>query len=132
MRAAVIVAALVVGIAAPAIAQPEPRRTVAWYAAHPRERDAVRRVCLNDPGHLDRHPDCVNAARGDLQAVLNDARRRNPAPVGMVAYWASRPADRAFKLQLCGTMSPAQQARSEGCVTARQSLAREQLMASRR
>src|SRR3954452_1548277 len=61
--------------------QPDQPRTVQWYATHPAERERTRRACLNDPGHLERTPDCVNAKRGELEASvhllrLRDNRRR--------------------------------------------------------
>ena len=36
-------------------------RTVSWYQAHPTERATMMRACLDDPGHIGRSPDCVNA-----------------------------------------------------------------------
>ena len=36
-------------------------RTVSWYQAHPTERATMMRACLDDPGHIGRSPDCINA-----------------------------------------------------------------------
>ena len=35
--------------------------TVTWYQQHASERAAMMRACLDDPGHIGRSPDCVNA-----------------------------------------------------------------------
>ena len=102
----------------------EGQRTVEWYAAHPAERDRVRRTCLNDPGHLERTPDCINASRGDLAAAAAPAPRNSgggflaPLPP---SYWAARPNERAMKLAYCRRMAPAAQA-AAGCGAVFQSL----------
>jgi hypothetical protein len=102
----------------------EGARTVDWYAKHPAERDRVRRVCLNDPGHLERTPDCINAARGDLAATAVPPAQSNgggflaPLPP---SYWAARPNERALKLAYCRRMAPADQA-AAGCGAVFQSL----------
>ena len=104
----------------------EGQRTVEWYAAHPAERDRVRRVCLNDPGHLERTPDCINAARGDLAATAARQPRGGGGGGGFLAplppsYWAARPNERALKLAYCRRMTPADQA-AAGCGAVFQSL----------
>lgn len=102
-------------------------RTVQWYATHPVERERVRRACLNDPGHLEGNPDCINAARGELAAASNaQPRPVAPHPGGFLAplppsYWAARPNERAMKLAYCRRMSSAQQD-AAGCGPAFQSL----------
>lgn len=104
--------------------QPDQPRTVQWYATHPAERERTRRACLNDPGHLERTPDCINAKRGELEAT---AQANRPAGgsgfLGPMSpeYWAAHPDERALKLSYCRPMPPqAQQA--AGCGPAFQSL----------
>lgn len=106
---------------------PESERTVEWYASHPSERAQVRRICLNDPGHLAQSPDCINAKRGDLSATLNSGRgsagidTSNPNSPG---YWMKRPNDRATTLAYCGNMTPESAAKFY-CGPAKQSLQME-------
>jgi len=113
---------------APSLAQPAATtRTVQWYATHPAEREQVRRACLNDPGHLERTPDCINAARGELAAASNAQHQAGTSHSGGFlaplppAYWAARPNERATKLAYCRRMSPAQQD-AAGCGPVFQSL----------
>ena len=118
--------------AVPAMAQPLPpewQRTVEWYATHPVEREQVRRICLNDPGHLARSPDCINAKRGDLEAATR-ASRLGSRGIDMSdpdtpEYWTRRPGDRTVKLAYCNRMTPEEAARAT-CGPARQSLLMEQ------
>ena len=125
-------------LAVPAMAQPLPpenQRTVEWYATHPAERAQVRRICLNDPGHLARSPDCINAKRGDLEATTRSSRVGG-AGIDMShpdtpQYWTRRPADRAHKLAYCQRMTPEHQAAAK-CDVPRQSLLMEQQSQSRR
>ena len=39
----------------------DPVQTVAWYKAHEAERIAMVTKCHNNPGQLDKTPNCVNA-----------------------------------------------------------------------
>lgn len=144
-------------LAAPAQAQvpPERDRTVDWYVTHPAQREAVRRACLNDPGHLAAMPDCINAKRADLQAAINSSASgvpsgsgvpgyvppaRDPRALGLTRpagpgvdtsdpdtpeYWTRRPGDRGLKLAYCSRSVPQGYARTE-CEAARQSLMMEQ------
>lgn len=112
---------------APACAQgwqPDQARTVQWYAAHPAERERTRRACLNDPGHLEQTPDCINAKRGELEAMAQATRPAGTSRfLGPMSpeYWAAHPDERALKLSYCRPMPPqAQQA--AGCGPAFQSL----------
>ena len=118
-------------VCVPAAAQPLPpenQRTVEWYASHPSERTQVRRICLNDPGHLAQSPDCINAKRGDLAATLNSGRgsagvdTSNPNSPG---YWTKRPNDRATTLAYCGNMTPESAAKFY-CGAAKRSMQMEQ------
>ena len=117
---------------------PENQRTVEWYASHPSERAQVRRICLNDPGHLAMSPDCINAKRGDLSAaagkVGGSSRSNSDVDVSdpeTPEYWTRRPGDRAFKLAYCARMTPEAAARAT-CGPAQQSLHLEQRGNSRR
>ena len=118
---------------------PENQRTVEWYASHPSERAQVRRICLNDPGHLAMSPDCINAKRGDLSAAAGNGGRsssRSNSDVDVSdpetpEYWTRRPGDRALKLAYCARMTPEAAARAT-CGPAQQSLLLEQRGNSRR
>ena len=39
----------------------DPVQTVAWYKAHEAERIAMAMKCHNNPGQLDKTPNCINA-----------------------------------------------------------------------
>ena len=39
----------------------EPVQTVAWYKAHEAERIAMATKCHNNPGQLEKTPNCINA-----------------------------------------------------------------------
>lgn len=117
---------------------PENQRTVEWYASHPSERGQVRRICLNDPGHLAATPDCINAKRGDLVAANRGGSRGSPAGSDIDVsdpetpeYWTRRPGDRALKLAYCSRMTPEAAARAT-CGPAQQSLQLEQRGSARR
>ena len=117
---------------------PENQRTVDWYASHPSERAQVRRLCLNDPGHLAASPDCINANRGELAAATGVGRssRGNTPDVDVSdpdtpEYWSRRPGDRTLKLAYCSRMTPDAAARAS-CGPAQQSLLMEQRGNSRR
>lgn len=112
----------------PALAQgwqPDQPRTVQWYATHAAERDRTRRACLNDPGHLERTPDCINAKRGELEASVR-AQQGNSASNGFLGsmtpeYWAAHPNERDLQLAYCRRMTPQHQAEA-GCGAVFQSL----------
>ena len=42
-----------------------PVRTVSYFQAHPKEREALFKRCADDPGTLGKSPDCVNAERAE-------------------------------------------------------------------
>ena len=115
---AMVVAVMLLAPGTPARAQgwqPNQARTVQWYAAHPAERERTRRACLNDPGHLEQTPDCINAKRGELEAATQANRNRPSAGGGFLGpmspeYWASHPDERALQLAYCRRMTPEHQA----------------------
>ncbi len=39
----------------------DPVQTVVWYKAHEAERIAMATKCHNNPGQLDKTPNCINA-----------------------------------------------------------------------
>lgn len=129
------IALLIVAVAAPlpvaAQLPPARQRTVAWYVANPQERLAVRRACLNDPGHLEDFPDCRNAARAEQHTARATPPHQTRPARSMVEHWTTRPNDRALKLRYCSYLTPSQQAVSDDCATARQSLVMAQRQASR-
>lgn len=42
-----------------------PARTVSYFQAHPKEREAVFKRCADDPGTLGKSAECVNAERAE-------------------------------------------------------------------
>lgn len=132
------IALFLLSTSAPAKAQPLPpenQRTVEWYRAHPTEREQVRRLCLNDPGHLARSPDCINAQRGDLAAAISPSRRDGTgidmSDPDTPEYWTRRPTNRTVKLAYCSRLTAADAARAT-CRPAQQSLLMEQQRGSGR
>jgi hypothetical protein len=106
VQAALAVSALMLAVS-PAAAQAgsaarTPPRTVTWYADHRQERAQVQLACLDDPGHLSRDPDCVNAHEASVEAALRQARARtgtlNPRDP---AFWSADPETRRNKLLMC-------------------------------
>lgn len=96
---------------------PEPR-TVGWYADHPRERARVQLVCLDDPGHLARHPDCVNAQQASVEVALREARARTGTlDPSQPEFWINDPETRRGKLIICRRFP-----HQENCDVARRSL----------
>ncbi len=47
----------------------DPVQTVEWYKQHEAERMAVIQKCTNNPGQLEKTPNCVNA-RGAADALF--------------------------------------------------------------
>lgn len=129
-RALAVAALLLLAAPLPSRAQgwqPDGGRTVQWYATHPAERERTRRACLNDPGHLEQTPDCINARRGELEAAAAANRQGRMTGGGNVfgplspEYWAAHPAERELKLAYCRPMPPQAQA-AAGCGSVFQSL----------
>ena len=100
----------------------ESQRTVSWYAAHPVQRDRIRRMCLNDPGHLGGMPDCINAARADLHSAAASAKTQagDMSSPFSTAYWDARPNNRQYEVTLCSRETAAQRVGS-ACGAAMQS-----------
>ena len=107
-------------------------RGVEWYRQHPAERAAVTRRCMDNPGQLDRTPDCVNAEKASLAAKA-DAMAGGGAPGGAgrrggglestsPEVLAANPEARRMILGLCSRMSAEQQAAYGLCEPARRSL----------
>lgn len=71
--------ALVVGtLLAPhaTVALAEPTHDVTWYKAHPVERKAMIARCQNNPGQLDRTPNCINAKHAESGAIMSSKSKR--------------------------------------------------------
>lgn len=79
-----------------------PPRTVSWYASNPQARARVELACLDDPGHLNQDPDCINAHQASVEVALRAARSRtatmNPSDP---AFWSNDPQTRRAKLIMC-------------------------------
>ena len=57
--------------------------TVDWYLAHGSDRNAMVERCANDPGTLERTPDCVNAVAAAQQADVGSLR--DLPPMGLLS-----------------------------------------------
>lgn len=124
---------VLVGTAASA-ASGEEVRGVEWYRQHPAERAAVTRRCVDNPGQLERTPDCVNAERASLAAKAdamagtgagasgNAGRRGGGLESTSPEVLAANPEARRMILGLCSRMSAEQQAAYGLCEPARRSL----------
>lgn len=79
-----------------------PPRTVSWYASNPQARAQVELVCLDDPGNLNRNPDCINAHQASVEVALRAARSRtgtmNPNDP---TFWTNDPESRRSQLIMC-------------------------------
>lgn len=105
--------------------QPLPQasqRTATWYAENPTVLDYVTGLCREDPGRLQRDPDCINAAQARLIVAQREAEqaarlgtvRRSPydtTPPTSPRYWQDRPEERRQKLAYCARMTAEAQAR---------------------
>ncbi|MAM83760.1 MAG: hypothetical protein CL472_03685 [Acidobacteria bacterium] len=77
-------------------------KTVTWYADHRQERAQVQLACLDDPGHLLRDPDCINAHEASVEAALRQARARTGTlDPRQPAFWSDDPQNRRSKLLMC-------------------------------
>ena len=76
------------------------RRLVRGSPAGPGQ---VQLACIDDPGHLARDPDCVNAHQASVEAALREARTRtgNPLDPSDPAFWIDDPETRRSKLIMC-------------------------------
>lgn len=52
-----------------------PARTVSYFQAHPKEREAVFARCANDPGTLGKSAECVNASHAEAIAGIGSFRQ---------------------------------------------------------
>lgn len=79
-----------------------PPKTVTWYADNPRSRAQVQLACMDNPGQLSHHPDCINAQQASVEVALRAARLRtgtlNPNDP---AFWSNDPQLRRNKLLMC-------------------------------
>ena len=55
-----------------------PARTVSYFQAHPKEREAVFKRCADDPGTLGETPECVNAERAEEIAGIGSFSQLPP------------------------------------------------------
>jgi len=55
-----------------------PARTVSYFEAHPREREAVFARCANDPGTLGKSAECVNVSQAEAVAGIGSFRHLAP------------------------------------------------------
>ena len=55
-----------------------PARTVSYFQAHPKEREAIFKRCANDPGTLGKTAECVNAERAEEIAGIGSFRHLAP------------------------------------------------------
>ena len=55
-----------------------PARTVSYFQAHPKEREAVFKRCADDPGTLGKTAECVNAERAEEIAGIGSFRDLAP------------------------------------------------------
>lgn len=55
-----------------------PARTVSYFQAHPKEREAVFKRCADDPGTLGKTAECVNAERAEEIAGIGSFRHLAP------------------------------------------------------
>jgi hypothetical protein len=55
-----------------------PAKTVSYFQAHPKEREAVFKRCADDPGTLGKTAECVNAERAEEVAGIGSFRHLAP------------------------------------------------------
>lgn len=65
----------------------QPVRTVEYYRAHAQEREEALRRCADDPGRLQRDPNCINAKQaaavegiGSFRDLPSMGLQREPQP----------------------------------------------------
>ncbi|WP_454888875.1 EexN family lipoprotein [Sphingobium indicum] len=79
-----------------------PPKTVTWYADHRQQRAQVQLACLDDPGHLGRDPDCINAHAASVEVALRQTRARTGTlDPRDPAFWFDDPQNRQSKLLMC-------------------------------
>lgn len=55
-----------------------PARTVSYFQAHPKEREALYQRCVDDPGALGKTAECVNAEQAQALEGLGSFRHLAP------------------------------------------------------
>ena len=79
-----------------------PPRTVSWYASNPQARARVELACLDDPGHLNQDPDCINAHQASVEVALRAARSRTGTmDPNNPTFWTNDPESRRSQLIMC-------------------------------
>lgn len=128
MRSWLAAALLAWAGAAPAAAQ-EVRegRTVDWYGRNPYLRMTVLDQCRNDPGRLQRHPDCINAQRADLADAARQLSGTYTGSPDTPEWFSHHPSIRRTVLGLCRNMDAEAKRRYGTCEPARQSVIDDQL-----
>ena len=63
----------------------EPAQTVTWYQQHAQEREAMVKRCADDPGHLAKSPNCVNAQQAASIEGIGSFRKL--PPMGLDPSW---------------------------------------------
>lgn len=73
-----IVAVLPLMVAAGCGSASGPARTVSYFQAHPKEREALYKRCADDPGTLGKSAECVNVSRAEAIAGIGSFRDLPP------------------------------------------------------
>jgi hypothetical protein len=55
-----------------------PARTVSYFQAHPKEREALYKRCADDPGTLGKRAECVNASQAEAIEGIGSFRDLPP------------------------------------------------------
>lgn len=55
-----------------------PARTVSYFQAHPKEREALYKRCADDPGTLGKSAECVNASQAEAIEGIGSFRNLPP------------------------------------------------------
>lgn len=100
---AVALGLMVTALARSAALQDGAERTVSWFADHPQERARVELKCIDDPGHLGRTPDCINARQAAAELSYRYSQRVAGARYkpNDPKFWSQRPLARADRLNIC-------------------------------
>jgi hypothetical protein len=109
--------AIAVGFAVQAHAED---RTASWFAAHPKEMNAVLDACRDDPGHLKHDPNCANASQGMLQWSADRERAQFLASVDEMnaqeeQTWRANPVSLLARLKACNAATLASQRQTWHC-----------------
>jgi len=55
-----------------------PARTVSYFQAHPKEREALYKRCADDPGTLGKSAECVNVSQAEAIEGIGSFRNLSP------------------------------------------------------